>query len=137
MWICDEAGKGIVGFGPMWTWNGERRELTAKLAVGESATLLAMTQPIESPGVLPDYDAEREACIGVWKGVLDRGSQLKIPEPIVQDAWRSLVIGNYLLGGTSSGRLPALTVRSSIASRLIGSPGGLGPHGRAGRRRAG
>ena len=96
-WICDEAGQGIVGFGPRWTWNAAGRELSTTLAVGESATLLVLTQPIDSPPNLPDYETEQKACIGAWQAVLARGTQLKIPEPLVQDAWRSLVIGNYLL----------------------------------------
>jgi len=97
-WILAAAGSGIVGFGPAWKWNAERRELRAALAAGESATLLIATRPIDSPlPVLPAYDDERRACIETWQTILHRGTQLKIPEPIVQDAWRSLVIGNYLL----------------------------------------
>jgi hypothetical protein len=96
-WIRDAAASGIIGFGSRWKWNAERRELRAALAAGESATLLVATRPIDSPPELPAYDDQRQACVETWQAILRRGTQLKIPEPVVQDAWRSLVVGNYLL----------------------------------------
>ena len=32
-----------------------------------------------------------------WQALLRAGTQLSIPEPIVQNAWRALVVGNYLI----------------------------------------
>src|SRR5207237_4358335 len=45
----------------------------------------------------PSYDAERAACVDAWKAVLARGAKVEVPEPVVQNAWRALVVGNYLI----------------------------------------
>src|SRR5205807_6901982 len=44
------------------------------------------------------YDAERRACVKCWEELLGRGTRLEIPEPVVQDAWRALVVGQFLIG---------------------------------------
>jgi hypothetical protein len=60
--------------------------------------VVVFTKPLAdiSPS-LPDYDAERRACVETWQALLDSGARFDIPEPIVQDAWRSLVVGNFLI----------------------------------------
>jgi hypothetical protein len=92
----DEA---LVLFGDGWRWDGEKKELSVNLAPGKSAALAVLTQPLPEPPALTAkrYDEERQACADCWKALLDRGMKLEVPEPVVNNAWRSLVIGNYLV----------------------------------------
>jgi hypothetical protein len=87
-------------FGPGWSWDGERKELRANLARDASAVLAVLTQPLPPP--LPKlagefWEDERKACAERWQALLARGTKVQIPEPIVQNAWRALIVGNYLL----------------------------------------
>jgi hypothetical protein len=67
---------------------------------GRAGVLAVLTRPLQPP--LPSltntlYEEERAACAGRWNELLARGARLSIPEPVVQDAWRSLVVGNFLI----------------------------------------
>lgn len=98
--IRDREGRGLVLFDAGWTWDGKRKELRADLGRDGSAVLAVLTQPLPPPlpELTPDrYDEERKACVERWRELLGRGTRLRIPEPIVQDAWRALVVGNLLL----------------------------------------
>ena len=66
----------------------------------QSAVLAVMTQPLDPP--FPSlnsagYEAERQACTRQWEAILARGTRLDVPEPIVQNAWQSLVVGNLMI----------------------------------------
>jgi hypothetical protein len=97
--VRDAQGRGLVLFGEGWLWDGEKKELHAKLEADHGAVLAVLTQPLpQSPRFsAADYEAERKACVETWQALLRRGTQLDIPEPLVQDAWRALVVGNYLI----------------------------------------
>ena len=43
------------------------------------------------------YEREKERCIACWQRLLNGGMQLETPEPVVNNAWRSLLIGNEML----------------------------------------
>lgn len=68
----------------------------ARLSGGEAADLVVHTDP---PGreFTPAYEAQRAACARVWQALISRGVRIEVPEPVVNDAWRSLVVGNYLM----------------------------------------
>jgi hypothetical protein len=98
--IRDGEGRALVLHDSQWTWDDARRRLRARLAPGVAAVLVVLTRPLPSPfPTLAEnpHDARRRACADLWKRWLGRGSALTIPEPIVQNAWRSLVVGNFLI----------------------------------------
>lgn len=98
--VRNSDGKIIVYFDNHWTWNGDRKELAARLAKGPGAVLAVLTKPCDAPRTVvsdASFEFERGLCDRLWKEILLRGVRLEVPEPIVQDAWRSLVIGNYLM----------------------------------------
>jgi hypothetical protein len=98
--VSTSDGAGIVFFGPQWQWDEESRELRAALGPQQAAMLLVMTRPLARPQApWPTYEEQRRACVETWQALLSRGAGLRIPEPLVQDAWRALVIGNYLIAG--------------------------------------
>ena len=98
--IRDAEGRGLLLHDGDWTWDGERKELRARPGPRPSVVLVVFTRPLPPP--LPgltatSYEEERRACASCWEDLLGRGIRLTIPEPIVQDAWRSLVVGNFLI----------------------------------------
>ena len=87
--------------GSPWKWNAENKELAAQRQPGEACSLLVYDKPYAVPedGETTDhYDAVRMRFDYVWKKeVLAHGVNLEIPEPIVQNAWRSCVVGNEMM----------------------------------------
>src|SRR5262249_306731 len=80
--------------------DGKRKDLRSTLAADASADLAVLPQPLPPP--LPAlthdrYDEERATCGKEWRSLLAWGTRLEIPEPVVQDAWRALIVGNYLI----------------------------------------
>ena len=49
-----------------------------------------------------DYDKQRDQCVSAWKQILAKGMSVETPEPIVNNAWRNLLIQNFeLINGDS------------------------------------
>jgi hypothetical protein len=98
--VIDAKGQGLVLFGAGWDWDGAKKALRAALAPGRPAVLAVLTRPLPPP--LPaltaeSYEAERGACRKCWEELLGSGMKLEVPEPVVQDAWRALVVGQFLI----------------------------------------
>jgi hypothetical protein len=97
--LAGADGKSLVAFGPPWEFNPSRNTLTARLAAGAVVTLTIFTEPrADAPAKLvATYEAERERAIETWGKLVDSGMKISVAEPRVNDAWRSLIIGNYAL----------------------------------------
>jgi hypothetical protein len=98
--IRDNKQQILVMFDPNWQWNASRKALETTFAAQRPAVLAVFTRPTTSsltPLTLQTYEAKRQACMKTWNDWLARGMQLEIPEPIVNDAWRSLIVGNFMI----------------------------------------
>jgi hypothetical protein len=98
--LVDVRDRTLVLHDDRWAWDKAEHALKAKLAPGEGAVLVVPTRPLAQPCPPPSgssYDQQRRACADAWKALLGRGMRLSVPESIVQDAWRSLVAGNFLI----------------------------------------
>lgn len=98
--LLNAKDQALLLFDPAWSWQAETRDLSIQLTPGRSAVLAVPTQPLASsqPRLTAAlYEEERKACVNRWKELLARGSVLEVPEPLIQNAWRSLVVGNYLV----------------------------------------
>lgn len=96
--FLDEKGRVIAKATPDWTWDERGKELRADLRVDESASLIVFTRPLEQfLATWPSYDEGRTDCAKAWYLLATRGAKFDIPEPVVQNAWRSLVVGNHLI----------------------------------------
>jgi len=99
--VGEAMGSSLVSHSEGWQWNAARNTLTSTLKAGETAILAVALHPME--GALPHpldaarYESARSACEARWKALLARGTQVEVPEPVVNDAWRSLVVGSYAL----------------------------------------
>ena len=96
--VANSKGQPVVLYGPGWEWKADTAELTAKVRRGAPADLIVLTRPMDRPPEdFPSFDVERRACIDHWNELLARGCRFDIPEGMVQNCWRALVIGNHLI----------------------------------------
>jgi len=101
--LLDEKGNVLLLAGGDWQWDEKWRFVQANITPGEDLFLVVFTQPMEKEK-LPNffltgdsYQQHRERTIMTWRDLLARGMQVQTPEKIVNNAWRSHIIGDYLL----------------------------------------
>src|ERR1043165_999027 len=122
--VSDDQGHVLAHFDKNWTW--ERQGAHAKVGTNKVATLAIMTKPLGSAGqekgnrkqgtgvgkasqkllasfpTAWNYDDERTKCVESWNKVLAGGMKVDAPEPLVNNAWRHLLIQNFeLINGDS------------------------------------
>lgn len=104
--LSTDGSDALVWFDDQWQWHESRQELSAELVKGRSVFLAIASRPGPNVPKNPvdalkisgrEYNRERERCIACWQKLLDSGMQLDAPEPVVNNAWRSLLIGNMML----------------------------------------
>lgn len=97
--LLDEKGSALVSFGQGWRWEAKRKALVAELRDGQTAELAIFTEANDKRSELTaaSYNQRKDECVKKWTDLLDRGAQLTTPEPIVNDAWRALIIGNLMI----------------------------------------
>jgi hypothetical protein len=97
--IRNEEGKCLVAFAGPWKWNTERKALVAKLVGDETAELAVYTKPADEQIAVTSakYDEAKAACVKEWNGFLARGVTLVTPEQRVNDTWRAMLVGTYML----------------------------------------
>jgi hypothetical protein len=96
--LLDEKGEVLALVDENWKW--ERSRLTAKITATKAATLALATKPLTAPvaGELKvDYAAQRAACAATWRKIIGGAMSLETPEPLVNHAWRHLLIQNFEL----------------------------------------
>ena len=94
--LTNEKGELLAVFDAAWKW--ERQRATAKLTAARGATFALATKPLPaSVALAPDYAAHRATCVATWRPLLAAGMHVVTPEPLVNDAWRHLVVQNFEL----------------------------------------
>ena len=101
--IVGESNRTLVQLDANWTW--ERQRAHAKIGAKRAATLAIFTQtaPGASPatpnaaGVTYDYAVQRQKCVDTWEQILAAGMNVETPEPLVNNAWKNLIIQNFSL----------------------------------------
>ena len=94
--LTNEKGELLAVFDAAWKW--ERQRATAKLTATRGATFALATKPLPaSVALLPDYAAQRATCVATWRPLLAAGMHVVTPEPVVNDAWRHLIVQNFEL----------------------------------------
>ena len=95
----NEAGEIVAVFDAKWRW--ERQLAVARIGPGERATFALATKPLSADSDLScgasTYGEERRRCETTWRGIVQKGMQLDTPEPIVNNAWRHLIVQNFEL----------------------------------------
>lgn len=96
--VRDLQGGALLWFDDNWHWMPGAQRVVTVLEPNRPVYLAITTKPLA--GDLPKldasiYDAQRAKCIRTWQSLLDRGMQVEVPEPVVNAAWRSLIIGTF------------------------------------------
>ena len=99
--VRDTNGHALVWFSDNWKWDTVEQTLCANLGRNQSATLAIAIQPMALPAEIPllaaTYEKQHKRCAHEWQALLDRGMKLEVPESVVNNAWHSLVAGNFML----------------------------------------
>jgi hypothetical protein len=94
-------GSAVVWFSENWKWEPTRKALVVGLKGDESAVLAIPTKLMPATASTENltelYEEEHRRCIEKWESVLSEGAQFETPEPRVNNAWRSLLIGLYMI----------------------------------------
>jgi hypothetical protein len=97
--LVDADGAVLAYFDNRWRW--ERQRAVARLNANQVATLAIPTRPLpdssEFSFTANSYATNRDACAQTWRGVLEEGMNVEVPEARVNDAWRHLLIQNFQL----------------------------------------
>ncbi|MGI8967227.1 MAG: hypothetical protein ACR2H1_14230, partial [Limisphaerales bacterium] len=99
--IRDTNGSALFLFDSQWKWNAETKTLSANLLLGKPAILAVATKPVTNFTDISltssAFKTARQKSISTWQSLLDEGIKLEVPEPCVNDAWRSLVLQSHIL----------------------------------------
>ncbi len=96
----DEKGKVLAYFDKSWAM--ERGGIRAKITSNKFAFVAIPTKPLDDGQAAislnaTSYESQREACATLWKKTLAQGMNVETPEPMVNNAWRNLLIQNFEL----------------------------------------
>ena len=98
--LRDAKGQVLLSADARWHWMPDRKLLQAALTEQAPAHVVIGTTPLPHP-VAPltsaAYEKHRQDCAAAWQAVLDQGMALSVPEPVVNNAWRALILGTHLL----------------------------------------
>ncbi|MBM3334752.1 hypothetical protein FJY63_08830, partial [Candidatus Sumerlaeota bacterium] len=98
--IRNSKGHALVTYDSSWRWEASGKQLVTAFSPQRSALLAVYTRPTSQPIsalTMETYEYLRQQCLTAWNDLLARGMQLEVPEQIVNNAWRSLVIGNFMI----------------------------------------
>jgi hypothetical protein len=96
--VLNDRGQSLVAFDGAWRWNAERNELTAEPRAGQGCDLAIFTKPAAAGQSVSNesFDEQQRRCIAAWTELLEGSVHLETPEPIVNDAWRAMLIGTLM-----------------------------------------
>ncbi|EEF59522.1 hypothetical protein Cflav_PD2366 [Pedosphaera parvula Ellin514] len=116
--LQNEKGETILWFDGNWKWEATRGLLSCDFKTNLTATLAIATVPfaeaVASPLATNGYVAQRDLAVNEWKKLLDRGMKVEVPEPLVNNAWRSLILQNFSLMNGNSMRYSAANQYDSV-----------------------
>src|SRR5207248_1167842 len=99
--VSDKAGKVLAAYDDNWEWYPARNTLLSKAEHAPTAYLTVFTQSIDAdaaPAAGEEfYRRQRELCVRRWHDLLAASMNVEVPEPYVNNAWRSLIVGTYAI----------------------------------------
>ena len=95
--IVNAAGQTLLYADGQWIWDSKTKSLSVQLTKTNSATLTIFSKPSPIKQIPARVSGERVNCIKTWEQILAQGTEIDVPEPYVNSAWKSSVIGNYML----------------------------------------
>jgi hypothetical protein len=99
--VFDPAKKIRLAYDDNFEWRAARSCLMSKEKHAASAYVIVYTSPADKSIVVPahpqSYKLERGKCVKTWNDLLASGTNVRVPEPYVNNAWRSLLVGTYMI----------------------------------------
>jgi hypothetical protein len=97
--VFNDKDQSLVAFGSDWNWDADRKALVAELSGRRTVELAIFTEPAKRGATMSNsiFEERKQQCIQAWKDLLERSTNLVTPEPIVNDAWRSMLIGTFMI----------------------------------------
>jgi hypothetical protein len=99
--VLDGGGKVRIAYDDYFEWRAARSGLMSKESHAAVAHLVVFTNPADASLVPVNrkrwYEAERAKCEKTWNGLLAAGTKVDVPEPYVNNARRSLLVGTTMI----------------------------------------
>jgi hypothetical protein len=99
--VLDADKNARIAYDGNFEWRAARSCLISKEKHAGTAYVIVFTKPAEKASVAPaggpSYQKYRDQCVNTWNDLLAAGTNVEVPEPYVNDAWRSLLIGTYMI----------------------------------------
>jgi hypothetical protein len=99
--VKNSDGQALAVFDQNWEWNTFRNSLTSRPRHNRELSVAIFTAPA-NPALLPTmsasvFDEQRALCARTWDNLINAGTIIDVPEPVVNNAWKSLLIGSYMI----------------------------------------
>ena len=101
--LRNSRGEALAAIGAKWHWDAAKQMLVAKITPDVGAVLAVCTAAIpKSPASSLDltydvYDKQQTRCVTAWKELLGRGATFDVPEAVVNNAWRAVLVANFMI----------------------------------------
>src|SRR4051812_1210063 len=99
--VLDPDKKVRLAYDENFEWRAARSCLMSKEKHAAVAYIVVFTAPADPSDAVANrahwYNQEREKCARTWNDVLAAGTKVSVPEPYVNNAWRSLLVGTYMI----------------------------------------
>jgi len=122
--VQNTNGEVIAWFDDSWRWVGSQNKLAARFTRSQRPTLVFATKAVAEfegqpthplplqggeqrsgrarsvpllGGVRGGFDKQKQLCITTWQNSLDCATQIQVPEPLVNNAWRATLVNNFML----------------------------------------
>jgi hypothetical protein len=99
--VVDPAKKIRLAYDDNFEWRVARSCLMSKEKHAATAYVIVFTKSADQSIVVPahakSYKMQREKCVKTWNDLLASGTNVRVPEPYVNNAWRSLLVGTYMI----------------------------------------
>ena len=97
--FTDDKGQVLAYFDK--SWKMDRGRIQGRVTTNAYVTLAIPTKPLAETNVFEfnakTYEKHREQCVQTWKQLLAQGMNVETPEPVVNNAWRHLLVQNFEL----------------------------------------
>jgi hypothetical protein len=97
--VLNDAGRSLAAFSSGWKWDDKLQALTTTIPPGQSAELAIFTRPADPGATISSsiFDERKEESVKLWREMIGKAAKFITREPLVNDAWRSMLIGTQMI----------------------------------------
>ncbi|MBI4028426.1 MAG: hypothetical protein HY360_25800 [Verrucomicrobia bacterium] len=94
--VGDGQGRALAWFDANWRWDAAKKELCAGGDAVLAVFAKAMAPPPKEALTAKFYELQRQRCARVWNEIIEGGTRVEVPEPVVNNAWRAVICGSLI-----------------------------------------